>query len=107
MPLALEVVGPGERIVVVGAVGLDDQPLFGPAQVGDDAPPVEVQRLIDERMGEAVAQEQVEHGILELALGRRGAGRDDPRELGAAARGPGPFSTAASDPTVVSLRNCA
>ena len=45
--LALLVGGAFERVVVVGAVDLDDQALLWPAQVGNDAPAVEEQRLID------------------------------------------------------------
>ena len=85
-PLALKVGGAFERIVVVGAVGLDDEALLGPAEVRDDLATSDEQRLIDEGMDEAAAQEQVEHGVLELALRRCGAGRDDARELGSAAR---------------------
>src|SRR5215210_2902437 len=67
------------------AVGLDDEPLLRPAEVGDDAPPVDEQRHIDERMREAGAQDQVEHDVLELALGWGGAGGDDGRQLAPAA----------------------
>jgi hypothetical protein len=78
--LALSVGGSFERVVVVGAVGLDDKPLLWPAQVRHDAPAVEEQRLIHEGMDEAGAQDQVEHRVLQFALGRCRAGGEDPGE---------------------------
>src|SRR5687767_1761776 len=74
-----------ERVVVVGAVALDDQPLPWPAQVGNDAPAVEEQRLIDRRVAEAAAENEIEHHVLEHALGRGRPRGEDACELLAAA----------------------
>lgn len=74
LPLAIR--RPLERIVVVGPVGLDDEPRLRPEEVRHDPATCEVQRRIDSRVGDAAPQDQIQDGVLELALGRRRAGGD-------------------------------
>ena len=80
----------------------------GQQEVRHDPAACEEQRRIDRGVGEAAAQDQIQHGVLELALGRRASVREDTRELLAAARGPGPVQHGDERARrVVSLRNCA
>jgi hypothetical protein len=69
---------------------LDDEAVRGPAEIGDDPAAAEAQCFVDLRVHEAAAEDEVEHGILELAAGWRRAGDDDARELRRA--GPPPMA---------------
>jgi hypothetical protein len=64
-------------VVPLGAVGFDDEVVVGPAEVGGDAAPVEVQRDVDVRRGEAGRAQEVVDAVLRRrgrAGGPRGAG---------------------------------
>jgi hypothetical protein len=86
--LALGVVLAGELVVVpCGAVGLDHEPLVGPAEVGDDTPTGDHERHVDVGAGEPAAEDEIKHHVLELRAGRRRAGGEDPPEVADAASG--------------------
>ena len=86
--LALRVVLTGEPVVVPGgAVGLDDEVLGGPAEVGDHPTAVEDEWDVDVGVRETAAENEVEDDVLELAAGRGGAGGDDAAEVGRSAPG--------------------
>src|SRR5688572_25836077 len=80
--LALGVVLSRQLVVVPGAaVRLHDDAIARPAKVRDDLPTVQEHLLIDIRMFEAAAEEEVEHDVLQDRASRRGTRRDDPGEL--------------------------
>ena len=86
--LALGVVLAGEAVVVpFGAVGLDDQALSGPAEVGDDAAALESDRLVDVGTLKTGFEDEVQDGVLELASCGCVAGGEDLREVGGAGAG--------------------
>ena len=88
MAWLLGVVLAGEAVVVpFGAVGLDDQVLVGPAEVGDDRAAVDRERLVDVGTLEPRIEDEVEDGVLEFAAGGGVAGGEDLREVGDAAAG--------------------
>jgi hypothetical protein len=86
--LACGVVLAGGLAVVPGrTVGLHDQALRGPAEVGNEPAPVENERDVDVRVGKPAAQEEFEHNILQFAACWSGTCGDDRCELsGAPAR---------------------
>jgi hypothetical protein len=86
--LALGVVLPRELVVVPhAAVRLDDQVPIRPPEVGDDATAGDLEGLVDVRVRKTAPEHQVQDHILELAPGRRGAGRNDaPKARDAATR---------------------
>jgi hypothetical protein len=68
--LALRVVASGlGRVVPPAAVRLDDEAVLRPAEVRDDAAPVEVQGHVDVRRRETRGGQQVVDAVLELAAG--------------------------------------
>ena len=84
--LTLDIVLARELAVVPsGAVSLDDEALSRPAEVGNDPSAQADERLVDIRVRQPAAQQQVQHQILELAAGRRRAGRDQIGKLPRAA----------------------
>jgi hypothetical protein len=87
--LAFGVVGSGlRRVVPLGAVGLHDEVVVGPAEVGDDAAAVEMQGDVDVWWCEAGCGEQVVDAVLQLGAGGGWLGAQDAREA-RAARAPG------------------
>jgi hypothetical protein len=85
--LALGVVLARDRVVVPGgAVGLDDEAVVRPAEVGDHAAAADRQRDVHVRAREPAALDESEHDVLEVASRRRGIGSEeagDPRRAGA------------------------
>jgi hypothetical protein len=80
--LAFGVVLAGEAIVVpFGSIGFDYEALGRPAEVGDDAAAVDSEGDVDVGWDEPGAEDEVEHGVLELAARWGGAGGEDGREL--------------------------
>src|SRR5919109_5018254 len=63
--LAFDVVFAGEAVLVpLGAVGLDDEALLRPAEVGDHAPAVDGQWPVDVRGVKSAGNDEVEDGVL-------------------------------------------
>src|SRR3954468_5167913 len=69
--LAHGVLAPGV-VVVGGAVGLDDQALLGPAEVGDERHVADAERDVDVGVGEAGLEDQIQDDVLEDAAGWSG-----------------------------------
>jgi hypothetical protein len=86
--LFLGVVFAGEAVVVpFGAVDFDDQVVVGPAEVGDQPAALNPDRLVDVGTLKPGIENEVEHGVLELAAGRCVAGGEDLPEVGDARAG--------------------
>ena len=79
--LALRVLRARDAALVPrGPVRLDDHARLRPPEVGNQPAPVQVERDVDVRVGEAAAEHQVEHDVLEFAARRRRSCRDDAGE---------------------------
>ncbi len=60
-----------------GAVGLHNEMLLGPTEVGNDPTTGENERLVDVRGSQAATDHEIEHEVLELTSGRGWTGGDD------------------------------
>jgi hypothetical protein len=106
--LAFGVVGSGLRgVVPLRAVGLDDEVVLGPAEVGDDAAAVQVQGDVDVRRCEAGGGEQVVDAVFQLGAGGGWVAAQDPREARTARAAGGRSSWRPRRRRLVSRIDCA
>ena len=87
-------------VVPLGAVGLDDEVVLGPAEVGDDAATVEAQGDVDVGWCEAGGAEQVIDAVFQLAAGGGRLGGQDAGEARAAGAPGGAVELAGETPEV-------